>query len=1038
MRPAVDREEAGRSAATAGPAGAIVPPDAAALGRQEERFRALFTDGPAPQAFADIDGRLAAANAAYLRLLGRSHADIIGRSLLELTHPDDREENVRLLDDLVAGRIGTFQIAKRYLHADGHPVPVLNTVAIVESGGARYVAAVALPRPLTAGGGDLHHCEHEARWRAAFHDSALPQAYADAAGVIADVNTALCDLLGLAATELVRRPPGDLSHQTDPGDADRALRRLLAGETSATTSERVLRHASGRPIPVLVFANAVVGGGVVDGFVAYYQDLRLIEDAERRLDQQRQMFAALGERSQDVGVVTDAEGTLVHVSPAVRSIFGHEPHDVVGRVAWDFVHPDDLGALRTEFDDLVASHGGTRVRTIRVFASDGGIRWSTVTMTNLLDTPVGGVVANLVDVTDQRAVEARFRLEQQRNQAIVDSLQEGLWVTDPAGSTVFANDTLADILGVPLTTIYGVTAMQLLSGEARELAAERLRTRVVRGPERYEILYEHPDGGMRQLQMSAVPMAFGDDPVTGSLATVNDVTTARAMERELRHASLHDPLTGLPNRALLMDRLEHALQRADATISVLLVDLDQFKLVNDARGHEVGDRVLVEVASRLRDIAGAGDTVARLGGDEFVIVCESDATDAAAEIASTVQHAVQSPIVLDEHEVRVTASIGIASQAATTASDLLRYADAAMSAAKRSGRARARVFDRKLAEEAENAYALAADLQSAVLSNALDAHYQPVIELATGAITSYEMLARWTHPDQGPIAPSLFIPLAERSGLASAIDRWAIRRGIADAGALRASGAIAPTAHIAINLSARHLSDSDLEEVIVDATRRAEVPPRQLTFEITEGAIMHDVTASLRLLSRLRDRGYQVALDDFGTGHSSLAYLRDLPITTLKVDRSFIADMTQDEDAMAIVTSIIQLARAVGATTVAEGVETAAQADELRLRGCVAAQGWLWSKAVPVAEIRQLPRAFDAAGLRQRRAAHSRRRPAVAEEHGLVRLLEMQRQGASLATIAAALNSEGYRAPNGARWHRLTVARALADLGPLPHPPATR
>jgi diguanylate cyclase (GGDEF)-like protein/PAS domain S-box-containing protein len=999
-----------------------------------QRFAAVFTEGPAAQGFADLDGRYVAANRAYLRLLGVEHVDLVGRSVLELTHPDDREETVRLLQDLVEGRIGSFQMAKRYLHADGHAVPVLNAVGIVEVGGERFLAAVTLPRPLTVPGEDHPQCRHEALWRAGFHDSALPQAHVDASGRFADVNAALCELIGRTATQIVGRTPSDLTHAADAGDSDEALDRLLSGEATVATTQRLLRHASGLPIPASVFASAVVAEGRVLGASAAFQDLRVVHDAQRRLEQQTELFAALGERSHEVGVVTDADGLVVHVSPAGRPMFGYDPAAVVGSLVWDFVHPDDVADLREGFDELVAAGAGTRVRSGRVLMAAGGVRWVTVTMTNMLGSPLGGIVANIVDVTEQRVLQQQFELVEQRNKAIVDSLQEGVYVIDTEGKTVFANSKMAEILGLPLTMLYEVAPAQLLAEDEARLTADRLRTRLVLGPDRYEVSYAHPDGSTRILEVAAAPLAYGNDPMSGSLATVSDVTAARAVEQQLRDAALRDPLTGLPNRTLFMDRLEEALRRDDARVHVLLVDLDHFGLVNDVHGHAFGDRVLVQVAARLRGRCSPHDTIARLGGDRLAILTDDEGTSA-ADLASLLLAAVDDPIAVDGHEVRLSASIGVANGSGATATDVMRFADAARHDAKRAGRARARVFDRTLAEETEQAHALTADLHVALHDDALDAHYQPIVELASGKLLGVEMLARWTHPERGAVSPGVFAPLAERTGLARALDRWAIRRGLRDAGAFNESGALGDEGYVAINLSAKHLGDADLEDYVVAATSRAGLAPSRVTLEITESAIMHDVSTTLRVLERLRQRGYRVAIDDFGTGYSSLAYLRDLPITALKIDRSFVASMTEDNDSLAIAASIIDLARRVGLSTVAEGVETSEQAALLRSLGCEAAQGWLWSAALSPADIHdrggwaepfKVPAPTSAPRGRSRRTATAD----VDGEHGRDLLLALRDQGASLSTIAAALNRNGYATPEGLRWHRTSVARVLAQVAP--------
>ncbi len=403
---------------------------------------------------------------------------------------------------------------------------------------------------------------------------------------------------------------------------------------------------------------------------------------------------------------------------------------------------------------------------------------------------------------------------------------------------------------------------------------------------------------------------------------ISDVTDARRNEEQLEHSVLHDALTGLPNRALLHDRLEQALSRPGRSTAVLCLDLDQFKLVNDSRGHDTGDHLLRAVAARLRTAARPHDTVARFGGDEFVVVCEDADAALGEELGQELLLALDEPFEVDGALVHVSASVGVVVSPSGTGYDLLRFADMAMYSAKQAGRGRVRLFDRSLADQAEQHYALGADLRTALADDQLTLHYQPVVDLATGRVAGMEALARWRHPVHGFVPPTQFVGVAERSGLISQLDRWALRRALSDAGRLRAAGSLPRDAYVAVNLSAHNLGDTELDDLIAGWAREAGLPPEQVVLEITETAIMNDTDVAIPLLRTLRAQGFLVAVDDFGTGHSSLAYLRDLPVTSLKIDRSFVADITGDQGARSIVTSIVDLARAVGVTAVAEGVET--------------------------------------------------------------------------------------------------------------------
>ena len=465
--------------------------------------------------------------------------------------------------------------------------------------------------------------------------------------------------------------------------------------------------------------------------------------------------------------------------------------------------------------------------------------------------------------------------------------------------------------------------------------------------------YEHPDGRRRTLLVSAAPLDDAGGAVEGSLAMVIDVTDARRLEDELRRAALHDTLTGLPNRALLLDRLQHALARETRSTAVLFVDLDQFKVVNDVRGHAAGDEMLVRVAARLRETVHPTDTVARFAGDEFLVVCEDVDEDSARLLAEGLLAAMEAPFRVAEGEVHLTASIGVALSPAASAGALLNQADTAMYAAKMAGRHRVRVFDAGLAARVGERYELGGDLRVALVEDRLELHHQPVIDLRTGRVVGTEALARWTHPVRGEVPPE---PLRghRRGGgpRAGPGPLGTASRRSRDARSLRATGAMAPDGYVAVNFSAHTLSDPGLDGWIAETVGDAGFAPQHVLVEVTESAIMADATTAVAVLSRLRDRGFLIAVDDFGTGHSSLAYLRNLPLTTLKIDRSFVAEIATDPSALAIASSIVELARAVGLTVVAEGVETVENARLLQDLGCEAAQGWLWSPAVSPDEAR--------------------------------------------------------------------------------------
>ncbi|MGJ7440985.1 sensor domain-containing protein [Aquipuribacter sp. MA13-6] len=788
-------------------------------------------------------------------------------------------------------------------------------------------------------------------FRAAFERSPVPQATVDRLGRLNLVNDALWHLLGRSRQELVGLQSEALGHGDDSGEGAVVLASLLRGQTETGRCERVLRHRDGSAVPVGIDVSVLHDeSGAVDGAVAQFQDLRAVRAAERARLRQDEMTDAFARLASDLAIVSDADGMLLYVSPAVTRLFGYDSQDLVAGCGWDVVHPDDLAAAQDTYHSVVST-GVSATMLLRVGTRDGEWRWVEETCHNVLDSGIGGIVCNLTVVTERILAEQALRRSEHRYRTLAETAEEGIWAVDAQGRTGFANARVADILGVSIEEIYERNALDLLQPQDSGQMALRLATRHERGSERYEVAYRHPDGRTRQLWISAAP--WTDEAVgRGSLALVSDITDARRAEAQIAAATLQDHLTGLANRALLLDRLEQATRRTELSPVVLSVDLDHFKLINDSRGHAVGDAVLVAVADRLRGVIGPHDTLARPGGDEFVIVMEHGDEADGKRLAKDVLDVLGLPVEIAEGmTVDVAASVGVAVSPGAGADDLLRFAEIAMYAAKTAGRGRARVFDHALADDAGHRFALAGDLRAALAAEVLEPHFQSVVELATGRVLGVEALARWTDPRRGPVRPDQFVPVAEASGLSGELDRYMLARALTQVGRLRCAGLFPPDAFVAVNLSAGNLQNSQFETFAQQWADRAGVPPRCVTLEITETAIMDEPEHAIAVLRRLREAGFGIAIDDFGTGYSSLAYLRDLPVSALKIDRSFISDLTTHPDAPAIAASIIELGKAVGVSVVAEGVETVAQASLLRRLGCATAQGWLWSKALPIEEL---------------------------------------------------------------------------------------
>jgi diguanylate cyclase (GGDEF)-like protein len=464
------------------------------------------------------------------------------------------------------------------------------------------------------------------------------------------------------------------------------------------------------------------------------------------------------------------------------------------------------------------------------------------------------------------------------------------------------------------------------------------------------------------LRVSGRPIYDADGHETGMVGIYSDITERKRTEQELLRMTLYDELTGLANRALLIDRLGHELARRDrAAVAVLVLDLDQFKAVNDALGHGLGDRLLTQVARRLLEVVRPFDTVARLGGDEFALVCSDiDDADDASTVARRIEQILARPMELAGLEVTVTASIGLALAARPTPdaeldptvlaelpAQLLREADAAMYAAKRRGRARFEMYEASMGEQASSRLRTLHELRNGLGRGELTLHYQPIIDITDGRTRGVESLIRWQHPERGLLLPGEFLPVAEESGLLVDVGAWVLRAASRQGALWQQERPLS----ISVNLSVRQLLHRDLVSQVRQLLDESGLPPERLTLEVTETALIADLAAASKVLEQLRSLGVRVALDDFGTGYSSLAYLRNLPVDELKLDRSFLVDLDEPES-LAVVSAVIDVAHALDMLVVGEGVEHEAQLDTLSRLGCDLAQGFLCGRPSAPADLR--------------------------------------------------------------------------------------
>ncbi|MEZ5142510.1 MAG: EAL domain-containing protein [Acidimicrobiales bacterium] len=684
---------------------------------------------------------------------------------------------------------------------------------------------------------------------------------------------------------------------------------------------------------------------------------------------------------------------MTYASPAVEQLLGLRAEDFVGRSHQDLVHPDDLPAISRAFQERGTGVGG-RAPEIRVRHHDGSWRIFDVVIADLTDDPVvGGLVVNLRDVTARRKAEDLLTEQAQLLEAIARgapleiTLQKITQMTEhgiPASRCAIGMldaDGAIRVRAAPslpravVNVLDGFSPQSTEADEIRAAAGGFVVYDLAEDP-RFGDLAAFADSGLVQCRVAPLH-APGSGELLGAMSVFHErpeelgpleldllgramnlaaiAIERRRFESTLEYQALYDGLTGLPNRSLLRTRIAAALQRAERLgtgVAVLFLDLDRFKVINDSVGHELGDQLLRLAGERLREPLRAGDTLGRFGGDEFMVVCNRVPDEASARAAADRFSAVLAePFALGDGEVFVTASVGIALSPDGSGSPdtLMRNADVAMYRAKAQGRDQHVVFAEDLDQRKLEELALEQALRNAIEAEEFELHFQPAVRLADGAMTHVEALVRWHRPEHGLMMPGLFIPLAEETGLIVPLGWWVLDRACE----LAAAWPELPggeRVQVAVNLSARQLASHELHDVVGEVLARTGLDASRLCFEITESDLVHDVDGAKAALLRLKDLGVKIAIDDFGTGYASLDYLRHFTMADyLKIDRSFVDGVERPgSQEAAIVRAAIALGKSLGLRIVAEGVETLFQMEALRDLDCDLAQGFLFSKPVPV------------------------------------------------------------------------------------------
>ncbi|WP_114089054.1 bifunctional diguanylate cyclase/phosphodiesterase [Thalassospira profundimaris] len=809
-------------------------------------------------------------------------------------------------------------------------------------------------------------CTREESYRRALEHSVQGIVDLSPDGRLTSVSEAVAPLFGYDSTIEVKRaylvnPERFYAREDDMAD----LLRQLARGRPFTGREVEMRRQDGSQIWIRMNATVIYGeGGILLGYSVTLIDVTKSRQAEHDLRRRQERYRALVQTAGSVIMFLDTEGRILEYNRESEWTFGYSWMEAAGRNFFDLLVVErERQAVALRIKRMIAGEI-IKDEVISICRKDGEIRllqWNA--RAHFAENGnVAGVICIGQDVTEKNAVERALRLAEEKYRGIFENSAEGLYQAKPLGQLLSANPAFVAILGYrneeDLVADEKMIrdGFYLQAGMRLRFTGRLLRDGAVQG---FEAELRRKDGRIIWIEENARLVRDEHGVPVLIEGSITDITERKRSEARIQFLAHHDGLTGLPNRTLFQERMSDAVarcKRENCDFALMLFDLDNFKDINDTLGHPIGDLLLQGVGERMRVCLRSDDVVARLGGDEFaVLMYDPGSSCDIANVAQQLIERIGERFVLEGNEVTVSTSVGIClyPRDGKDEKDLLRNADLALYCSKAEGRNRYQFFRERMQLDVQERKALERDLSCAIANGEFEVFYQPIVDAADHRIVGMEALVRWFHPTRGMVSPVEFISVAERMGIIAEVGKWVLNTACLQTRKWREAGL--GTLLISVNLSpielARH---EDLLESVGHVLEKTGLDPRQLQLEVTEGAMMDNPREAAITLGMLRNQGIRIAIDDFGTGYSSLAYLKRFPVDKLKIDRSFVIDLDQEDGNSAIVRAVVFMARSFGMTINAEGIETKKQLERICAEGVDELQGFYFSKPLPAAEMEKL------------------------------------------------------------------------------------